>query len=146
MIPTNEINLKTQIKINNSDIDLEICSIDNGLIKAIKLNNDLFVLNNGFKQSNKDNKSNNISNQQEEPLKTFVHNPDVGTPISNRGKKPLIEEWIRKTKKLEFTLEEYFMIYPKQKQNIAMVYTHISRLINKKSLIQIGENKFKIMV
>jgi len=91
------------------------------------------------------NKINNIGNPLEEPFKTFVHNPNVAQPMGI-GRKPLIEEWIRKTKKLEFTLEEYFMVYPNQRRGIEMLYTHISRLINKKSLIQIGENRFKIMV
>lgn len=81
----------------------------------------------------------------EEPLKTFIHNPNVTHP-TGIGRKPLIEEWIRKTKKLEFTLEEYFMVYPNQRRGIEMLYTHISRLIDKKLLLQIGENRFKIMV
>lgn len=101
---------------------------------------------NANSNANAHSNANTISNQQKKTLKPFVYDSNVRMPECNMGRKPLIEEWIHRTKKLEFTLEEYFEIYPKQKQNIEMVYTHISGLITKKLLIQIGENKFKIMV
>jgi len=74
MATIDDIGFKTKVKVNNQEFDLEIVKAD---VKTIKLNNDLFVLNNDVKQNNETNiltEKKCIRCKQVKPITEFYRN------------------------------------------------------------------------
>jgi len=135
MIPTNEINLKTQIRINDEELDLEIFSIENGLIKAIKLNNDVFELNNGFKQSDETPIFQLVKVSKEKPDKKKRGRPAL--------KNTKLIKFIDSKGKQSWSLDDFFRKHPESERNKDRIDKQLSMLIELRKIIQLDNKTFR---
>jgi len=65
------------------------------------------------------------------------------SPVHNI-KKSYLKKWIQNNNFKEFTLEQFFEAYPKQKENNRL-NSNIYKLIKEGILLQVGKNNFKVV-
>lgn len=78
------LNLKTIIQISNEKYDFELFSINKGLIESIKLNDDVFELNNGTNITNANNINNKNKIQDFHVNNNVKNNVNVTNNIANK--------------------------------------------------------------
>jgi len=134
VIPSHTINLTTEIEIDDKTINFEIFTIEKGLIKAIKLNNNVFVLNNGFKQGDK--------TIIQLPRKKKRGRPKQETPPNKR----ILLEWIAKKGKQVWNINDFLKDNPKFERNKNRLEKMLSDLIIEHKLIQLDNASFRVNV
>lgn len=125
-----DINLKSYIVINKEKCNFEIYDVENGLIKAIKLNNDIFVLNNGFKQSIK----------TKVRIERHQGKKKVGRPALKNTK---LIKWIDSKGKNSWDINDFLKKHPECERNKDRVDKQLSMLIELKRIIQLDNNMFR---
>ena len=105
------------------NVTATVWNLTNGEIIELKYNDTFFVL-----------KQNNLEAIYIPPKKEYTRNIKIS----------YLEKWIRNCKFDVFTLDQFFKDYPKQRGNNRL-NSHIFNLIDKKVILQVGIEKFKII-
>lgn len=104
------------------NVDVKIWNIKDGEIVELKVDNTIFV------------------------MKETVNAKTVKTKTNNSRniKISYLQKWIQNNNFKEFTLEQFFKEYPKQRDNNRLD-GNISKLINDGMILQLGKDKFTVV-
>lgn len=151
------LNLKTSIKISGEKIDFELYTIDKGFVKAIKFNNDVFVLNNGFKQNNETSVTEVEDNDLEPKPVIEKENVDdlivemINGSSNNQTIKPMVEPLVKSTDKVKKSFNTIFdaediIASPGEYITCALYKPVLDKILNNISPVFTGRDVSKIIL
>jgi hypothetical protein len=155
------LNLRTKIDIDNEEHVFQIHTMKSGVITEIILDNYIYCLDgeltakkpaaeHGPYQKDGKTKDQGPSSPMKitaEPRLIYSYKKTRG-PSKRRGahKIPHLLKWIVEKNIHEFTLEDFYRAYPKQReQSQRRQELYISRLIKSNKLVQISNDKFMVV-
>ena len=153
------LNLKTSIVVGDGKIAFELYSIEKGIIKEVKINNNVFVLNNGFKQNNENetittdlenNDSESLPINKEEEVNELLVDMINGSTDKQKVK-PMVKPLVKpadKTKKSFNTIfdAEDIIASPGKYNSCALYKTILDKILNNVSPVFSGRDISNIIL